>query len=347
MSRLRLGFLGVGAMGRSHVKLFHQNFGERAEAIAACTKNSDNIRQVKELAPEIEIVESEDEIISSSDIDAVVVSTPNFNHVELAERIVAAGKHLFLEKACGVTMGQCDRLKEIDAATDRVILIGHELRYSPFFGKVHELIQAGEIGEVRMVWCKEFRGPFQPKSGQWIQDDRMSGGCLVDKNCHHFDLMNWWVGSRPQRVAAFGSNAVHRVIEGGHQVHDHATVSFDYANGAKGTLQVCMFARDFPEEYLEMGVIGDKGTIETDIPNVQIILRKVGGGAGEPIIHKVEAPSGEGWGGHLGFTEIHEAFLDAVEQGTIPLTSVPDCLDGTRIAIAGETSIREGKIEII
>ena len=57
-------------------------------------------------------------------------------------------------------------------------------------------------------------GAFSKKVGNWIQDDRKSGGCLVDKNCHHFDLMNWWVGARPKRVAALGGCAVNRVIEG-------------------------------------------------------------------------------------------------------------------------------------
>ena len=75
------------------------------------------------------------------------------------------------------------------------------------------------------------------KVGDWIQDDRRSGGCLVDKNCHHFDMMNWWVDSRPRCVAAFGGCAVNRVIEGEHQANDHATVSFEYENGVRGTLQ--------------------------------------------------------------------------------------------------------------
>jgi len=69
--------------------------------------------------------------------------------------------------------------------------------------------------------------------------------------------MNWWVDSRPKRVAAFGGCAVNRVIEGNHQINDHATVSFEYENGVRGTLDLCMFALDFPSEDLEMGVIGD------------------------------------------------------------------------------------------
>src|SRR5204862_4758538 len=106
---------------------------------------------------------------------------------------------------------------------------------------------AGEIGTPRMVWTRESRGPFQKKSQDWIQDARRSGGMLVDKNCHHFDLMNWWVNSKPKRVAAFGGNAVNRVIEGGDQVNDHSTVNFEYENGVRGTLQICLFALYFPQ----------------------------------------------------------------------------------------------------
>lgn len=104
-------------------------------------------------------------------------------------------------------------------------MIGHELRYSPFFQKVKSLVDAGDIGRPRMVWTREFRGPFQPKSQNWIQDKRHSGGILVDKNCHQFDLMNWWAGVRPVRVAAFGANAVMRVVDTEHQVKDQESIA--------------------------------------------------------------------------------------------------------------------------
>lgn len=61
------------------------------------------------------------------------------------------------------------------------------------------------VGSVRQLWCKEFRGPFGIKVDDWIVQRRWSGGTLVEKNCHHFDLFNWFAGSTPRRVAAFGS----------------------------------------------------------------------------------------------------------------------------------------------
>lgn len=338
---LKLGFIGVGAMGRSHVDLFHCQSKGRAVATAICSRNPDNIAKAKEFAPDVEVFADESALIAS-EVDAVVVSSPNSTHVRLAREIIAAGKHLFLEKSCGITLEECDELERIAAGTDRVILIGHELRYSAFFQKVKSLVDAGEIGRPRMVWTKEFRGPFQPKSGNWIQNKTMSGGLMVDKNCHHFDVMNWWLGARPKKVMAFGGLAVTSVVEPEVQVNDFSTVNIEYENGALGTLQVCMFARDFPHEDLEMGIVGEEGVIQTRISGIEILQWKRGGDKGDPIVHQVDAKAGVGWGGHLGFAEIHEAFLDAVLDGKSVLTSVPNCIDGTRTAIAAEMSVAGG-----
>ena len=322
---LKLGFIGVGAMGRSHVDLFHCQSNGRAVATAICSRNPDNIAKAKEFAPDVEVFDDESKLIQA-DVDAVVVSSPNSTHVKLAGEVIAAGKHLFLEKSCGITLAECDELERIAAGTDRVILIGHELRYSTFFRKIKELVDAGEIGRPRMVWTKEFRGAFQPKSGNWIQNRTMSGGLMVDKNCHHFDMMNWWLGAKPKRVAAFGGLAVTSVVEPDLQVNDYSSVNVDYDNGAVGTLQVCMFARDFPNEDLEMGIVGESGVLQTRISGIEILQWKRGKDEGEPIAHQVDAKAGVGWGGHLGFSEIHEAFLDAVLDGKPHLTSVEECV---------------------
>lgn len=339
--KLRIGFLGIGAMGISHVRQFHTKLAARSEATAICGRNETNLRRALEVAPNARVFSDEHELIHS-DLDAVCISTPNFNHVPLALETLKAGKHLFLEKPCGITRAECRLLEKAAAKTDRVVMIGHELRYSPFFQKVKALVDAGDIGRPRMVWTREFRGPFQPKSQNWIQDQRRSGGMLVDKNCHQFDLMNWWAGARPVRVAAFGASAVMHVVEPEHQVNDHATVSFEYDNGTLGSLQICLFGRDFPHEDLELGVVGEAGSLQTRISTVDILQWRRGSGQKEPIVHHIESPTGEGWGNHLGFDEMHAAFVDAVLDGKRPLTTVADCVDGSLLAIAAEDSIAHG-----
>src|SRR2546423_1643490 len=262
-------------MGLSHVNSMRKLCSDDAEIAAICAENQTNIRNALEAAPDAKVFKKSSDLIQSP-LDAIFVSTPNFTHAKLAEEVIAAGKHLFLEKPCGITPQECQRVLEFSEKTDRVFMLGHELRYSPYFQRIKELVAGGEIGKPQMVWTREFRGPLQKKSGDWIQDDRKSGGCLVDKNCHHFDLMNWWMEAKPARVAAFGSCAVNRVIAGPHQVHDHATVSFEYDKGGCGTLQLCLFALDFPHEDLEMGIIGEKGTLVTRIAGLEILQWKRG-----------------------------------------------------------------------
>jgi predicted dehydrogenase len=339
--KLRIGFIGLGNMGLSHVQSIRKLCGDYADVTALCAMNDTNVQKALLAAPTAKVYRKKSELIHSP-LDAIFVSTPNFTHAKLAEEILDAGKHLFLEKPCGITREECRHLLEISERSDRVLMIGHELRYSPYFQKIKDLVAAGEIGKPRMVWTREFRGPFQKKSGDWIQDERKSGGCLVDKNCHHFDLMNWWVNSRPKKVAAFGGCAVNRVIEGEHQVNDHATVSFEYENGVRGTLDLCMFALDFPSEDLEMGIIGDGGMLVTRISRIEILQWKRGSHQKEPLVHRVNARQGEGWGSHLGFDEIHLAFINCILEKKPPLTSVRNCLDGTLLAIAAEESIKKG-----
>ena len=331
-------------MGLSHVRAINRLCSDRAEVAALCGTREANLLEVQAEFPTAKAFSNASELIASP-LDAVFVSTPNFTHVQLAEEIIAAGKHLFLEKPCGITKAECQRLLDLVQPTKRVVMIGHEFRYSPYFQRIKELVEHGAVGEPKMVWTREFRGPFQKKVGEWIQDDRLSGGCLVDKNSHHFDLMNWWVGSRPKRVAAFGGCAVNRVIPGDHQVHDHAAVSFEYANGARGSLQLCMFALDFPHEDLEMGIVGSEGMLVTRISRIEILQWKRGSNQKEPLIHKVNAKHGEGWGSHLGFDEIHVEFINCIVNKKPPLTSVQNCLDGTLLAIAAEASIKSRQFE--
>lgn len=341
-----MGFIGLGAMGSSHLRLFHEDCSRDAVAVAICAGNPDNIARAKKIAPDAELIKNERKLIGA-DLDAVVISSPNFTHVPLALETLKSGKHLFLEKPVGITPSECRKLLRASQKSDRILMIGHELRYSPYFVKLKKLVDAGAIGRPHMTWCKEFRGPFQPKSRNWIQDRRRSGGCLVDKNCHHFDLMNWWIGARPRRVAAFGGNAVNRVITGPNQVHDHATVSWEYDNGARGTLHLCLFAHEPPKEDLEMGIVGDAGVLQTNLDRLEILHWQHGKRKGEPRIHKVKAKRGIGWGGHLGFAEMHPAFIKAIRTGRQPLTTVANCIDGTLLAIGAEQSIRTGKITII
>jgi predicted dehydrogenase len=337
---LRFGFIGLGAMGQSHLNTVATLCREDARVAAVCAGNPAHIQEALKAAPDAKVFKTGAELIRSP-LDAVFVSTPNFTHVPLALQVLQAGKHLFLEKPCGITAEECRQLLAAAENSGCVAMVGHELRYSPFFQKIKTLVTAGEIGRPKMVWCREFRGPFQKKTNNWIEDNRLSGGALVEKNSHHFDLMNWWADSKPKRVCAFGGNTVNRVLDGPEQGNDHATVSFEYANQVRGTLHVCLFALDFPKEDLEMGIIGDQGLLQARVSSREILQWKRGANQTEPRVHAIAAKAGQGWGNHLGGDEIHLEFVNCILQKRRSLTSVSACLDGTLLALAAEDSIRQ------
>jgi predicted dehydrogenase len=161
-------------------------------------------------------------------------------------------------------------------------------------------------------------------------------------NSHHFDLMNWWANSRPARVSGFGGNDVVRVVNNEHEVIDHASVSFEYANGIRASLLLCMFAPNTGES-LEMGVIGSEGMLQTKLSRNEIWQWRRDNSKPDPIVHTV-VPGKMGWGAPRGFCEAHEAFFQAIVEGARPLTDVRNCVDGTLLAIAAEEAIRDGKV---
>ncbi len=187
-------------------------------------------------------------------------------------------------------------------------MIGHECRYSTYFTKIKDLLAEGAVGTPHVMWCHEFRRPFLKKVNQWIIDARFSGGALVDKNCHHFDLWNWWSGARPVRVSAFGRRSVNVILDHEHEVIDQASVSVEYDNGMLGTLVLCMFAPD-REEGLRMGVIGDRGLLETQLERGALACWQRGEPTPPPAVYNFTA---EELVGHSGFTEEHAAFFDAI-----------------------------------
>ena len=339
---MKVGFLGTGSMGLSHIQLLRDEFPE-VELAAVFDTHPPSLEKAKQAAPNAAVCRDAEDLLAR-DIDAVFISTPGFMHADDTEKSLRAGKHVFAEKPVMTTRDGCRRMVELaERHRDKVVLINHELRYSRYFAKVKQLIAAGEIGEPQLVWCKEFRGPFLKKVGDWIQDSRYSGGCLVDKNCHHFDLMNWWIGARPAKVCGFGGNDVVRVVNNPHEVIDHASVSFQYANGVRGGLLLCMFAPKLPED-LEMGVAGSEGMVMTRMSRDEILHWKRGAGGGEssePIVHHLPGKK-VGWGAHHGFVEAHAAFFEAIRTGARPLTDVRNCVDGTLLAIAAEEAIAKG-----
>ena len=139
--------------------------------------------------------------------DVVIVTTPDFLHDEYIVRALRAGCDVITEKPMTIDLRRLKSIVDAERETGRTVTVTFNYRYTPSHTQLRDLLQSGAIGEVTAV---DFRWSLDRVHGadyfrRWHRERGRSGGLLVHKATHHFDLVNWWIGSRPQTVTALGS----------------------------------------------------------------------------------------------------------------------------------------------
>jgi predicted dehydrogenase len=262
--KVKLGLIGAGGMARGHLKSLAHIPG--VEVTAICDVHKKNLSEAAGLAVKSKVsphnvmkFEQSEDLLAIDEIQAVIIASPNNTHCPITVASLKAGKHVLCEKPMATTVKDCKKMIKAARRSKKILQIGLEYRHAPLYRKVNALIGRGDIGNVRMMWCKEFRDPFVKKIKDWILKEEHSGGSLVEKDCHHFDLFNWMIGAKPVRVSAFGGN---EVIYRRRNVIDHAWVITEYENGARTCLGLCFFS-PYGNDSLEVGAIGTKGKLES------------------------------------------------------------------------------------
>jgi len=136
-----------------------------------------------------------------------IIATGDTLHVEPALAAIAGGHHVLLEKPIAPEPGDCVRVVEAAERAGSMLQIGHVLRYTPFYTRVHEIVASGRLGRLLTVDMKEHvaywhlthsyvRGKFRNR--------KLAAAIVLAKTCHDLDLLCWFVGAAPARVASFG-----------------------------------------------------------------------------------------------------------------------------------------------
>ena len=201
-SPVRFGLIGFGAWGRHHAEAIAKTDGAELAAIAA--KSESSCEAAREAYPEAAAVLNYRELLKRHDIDIVDVVVPSHLHHEIASAVLAAGKHLLVEKPMALTIEECDDLIALARQNDRLLAIGHELRLSSLWGKVKELIDSGFIGEPQYALIELSRRPYREGSDGWRYDIGRVGNWILEEPIHFFDLARWYLSSlgEPQSVYA-------------------------------------------------------------------------------------------------------------------------------------------------
>ena len=340
---VRYGIIGTGMMGCEHIRNLALVPGAKVTAIA--DPHEPSRRWGRLAAGEgVEVYEDPRELLAKAPVDAVVVATPNYTHFDVLQAVFETRKHVLIEKPLCTTVEDCFRVVDAAAKHPGLVWVGMEYRFMRPVWRLIEEVRGGAIGRLRMLAIREHRFPFLRKVDDWNRFSRNTGGTLVEKCCHFFDLMNLLTKQRPVRVYASGGMDVNHLDEryGGEKpdILDNAYVVVDYEEGARALLDLCMFAENSTNE-LEIAVTGDRGKAEAFLPAHTLVLTRRDRDEPASIGFKVD-PRAKQAGAHHGSTLLeHLAFLAAIRTGGKPIVSALDGALAVGIGAAGERSARE------
>jgi predicted dehydrogenase len=342
---IRYGIIGTGMMGCEHIRSLRELPGAKITALADPNEGSRGWGRLA-AGGDVEVYEEYRDLLARAPVDAVVVATPNFTHFEVLQAVFRTRKHVLVEKPLCTSVEDCLRVAEQAEKHPGVVWVGMEYRYMRPVARLVDEVHGGAVGRLRMVAVREHRFPFLPKVGDWNRFSRNTGGTLVEKCCHFFDLMTLIARQRPLRVYASGAQDVNHLDEryGGEtpDILDNAYVVVDFDGGARGLLDLCMFAEHSTHE-LEIAATGDRGKAEAFLPAHRLVLTRRDRDEPATIDFKVD-PRARVLGAHHGSTFFeHLAFRDAIRSGGKPVVSVADGALAVAVGAAGERSVREGR----
>jgi predicted dehydrogenase len=359
MKTVRYGIIGCGMMGQEHLR--NIALLPQAEVVAIYEPDAGMRARAAALVPDAAMVDSVAAVLGNKAVNCLLIASPNFLHLGQLEEIAAIRPlPVLCEKPLFTDPADAPRLAALRAAYPAPIWVAMEYRYMP---PVAHLVAQAPVatGGIKMLSIREHRFPFLEKVGDWNRFNRNSGGTLVEKCCHFFDLMRLIAGCDPVRVMASGGQAVNHLDEeyGGEvpDIWDNAYVIVDFANGMRAMLELCMFAEGsrYQEEIV---AVGPRGKIECLVPGpgrfwpehlgaapVAQVVISPRDPAGPRVMEVPVDPDLLAAGDHNGSTFYqHRGFAEVVAQGLAPQVTLADGWWAVAIGIAAQRSAAEGRV---
>ena len=292
-NKIKIGIVGTGYMGGTHAQIFAKE--TRAEVAALYDIRPERSARVARMTG-ARVFESAAQVFENS--DAVIITTPNTRHVELAIAAVNAGKHVLCEKPMATNLADAQRVLDAANAAKTVFQVGHNRRYAPVYVKLKELLSdfAPHSAHIKMN-----RGELQ--NPEWTSDTAITGGFLYETTIHLFDMMRFQFGEIAG-ISGFGSQKTYDEI-------DNFSLLIKFESGLHATFASSADASwHFPFERVE--VFGQHRTILTQ--EMENITDNNG-----------TAPTAQHFSYHLankeerwGYAQEDQAFIDAIINQTQP-----------------------------
>jgi len=328
MKPVAIGVVGCGYWGPNLVRNLRKI--DQCTVKAICDVNVGRLSHVQGLYPEVEAVTDYKHFLNGIGLDAVVVATPVSQHYPLAKAALLAGKHTFIEKPMASSSAECEELVEIAKRNGVVLMVGHTFLYSFPIRKIKEIVDSGDIGEIRYINCRRLNlGLFQ-------KDINVAW----DLAPHDISIILHILGEFPSSVNCQGNAHVTAGVE------DVTNISLSFRNNRFATIQSSWLE---PRKVREMTIVGTRRMIVYDDlqPNEKLRIYDV----------RVERPPhyntfaefqysyhyGDSYIPHLQQEEplrsLSQHFVDCIQTGATPVTGGREGLELVRILEAASESL--------
>ena len=330
---LRYAIVGTGMMGIEHIQAL-QTLPD-THIVALCDPHAPSVAAARHALgadrDAARVYTDVETMAAAGEFDVVVLASPNHTHRALAEPLLRSGAHLLIEKPLCTTAQDCKELLALEHQTQqpgRVVWVGLEYRFMVPTMQLLAHARSGVLGNLRMLAIREHRFPFLVKVHDWNRFNVNTGGTLVEKCCHFFDLMRLVLQTYGGRTP---------------DILDNAFVVVDFDNGARASLDLCMFAEATKNEQ-EISLVGDLGKAEALVTQgiVRLGLRADGWfQTNEQLVNQADLPSVlQHQGAHHGSSwREHVAMQQAIRNNMPAEVTLHDGLMSVAMGEAAHRSI--------
>ncbi|GAA4977688.1 Gfo/Idh/MocA family protein [Actinoplanes utahensis] len=198
----RYGLIGTGHRAQLYIDALAGEWSDAGRLVALCDTNATRMAYYNTFDAAVHRPDRFAEMLTG--IDALIVTTVDATHAGYVRAALDAGVDVVVEKPLTVDEDGCARIAAAAARSDARLIVTFNYRYSPRNSAVRELLASGRIGEVTAVHFEWLLDTIHGADyfRRWHREHDKSGGLLVHKSTHHFDLVNWWLGSSPATVFA-------------------------------------------------------------------------------------------------------------------------------------------------
>ncbi len=364
-----IGAIGVGGRLNALLKRLLARHGNVCELRGICNENQaalDITAQV--FGKDMPAYRNYAELLERRDLDWILIGSMNYLHHDHCVASFAAGKHVFCEKPIGITVEQCEAVRNAHRAAGTLFATGFVLRYAPLYEKIQEMVASGSIGKIVSMEVNE---NLSPDHGgfimrNWRRHTALNGPHLLEKSSHDIDLVNWIVGDVAARVASFGGLNIFtpenkevgdRLRQAGDKpplyqswpvwedvdpftsdkdVEDNQVVILEYCNGVRVTFHSNCCAA-FPQR--RMLICGLEGTLEADLAAGTIRWQRIGRHT-RPETIKVEAEGRHGGGENWLVDEL----VQCMQTGEAPRAGGDEDLLSTVTCLAIDQARRTNRV---